>query len=170
AGRTSAGTPSWVRSGVLGFIPGMPLQPLCEPEARMARRHSLQLAKRLVAQARVELGRLEGESAQEADFPASLSRLRFRRLHESGSDSLTAYRLVDPEQLDEQPVPEAQADQSADELARLGSRGQDNADIVEGARALLVESEEAVADLVRELVELLRLERDLRVQGTAPGQ
>jgi len=58
-----------------------------------------------------------------------------------------------------------QADQSAEERARGVPRRKHHADILERADALLVESEKPIADLVRDLVRLLRLERDLRVHA-----
>src|SRR4051812_21159060 len=113
----------------------------------MAGRHSLQLAERLVSQAAVILGRLKRKGAEEADFPALFPRFGFGCLHERRSDSLPARRLVDPEQLDEQSIPEPQADQSADERALRVARGEHDAHIVEGTGALLVECKEPLADL-----------------------
>src|SRR6185295_13871888 len=138
------------------------LQPLREPRARVARRHSLQLAERLVPELPVILRRLKREGAEEADLPALFPGLCFRSLHERRSDSLPARRLVDPEQLDEQAIPEAEADQSTDELVVRATRGEYHAHIVEGPRALLVECKEPVADLVRGLLHPLRLECDPR--------
>src|SRR6185369_8889615 len=137
-------------------------QPLREPGPGVGRRHSLQLAERLVAELAVEARRLKGPGAQEAHLPAAFPGFRFGSTHERAANSAPTRGLVDPDEVDEEPVPETQADESAEELAPGASHGQHHADVFEGADALQVESEKPLADLVRGLVQPLRLEYDLR--------